>query len=256
MITTKMNHTDDWNNKHNDDGAQTTNANVDGPALLPSVGSKRARQAPPKSSTPQPSSLLPNPGTAHGSFLLSHIMIPLSFQTADPLSSQIVWPELHVAHDGPVHSWERQEECSGVEYNVPFREESCRSSCIYSGPLHSYNCDDVSQHPSTRAAAESNQLIYSGHALQALSDLARQFQCHPIFGREINLYAGKCHFTGKSIGDQPRSFANLDLLLFVQSTRVIDKAKVLCTFIIQLLEIYILITSWSWYILGSGVELN
>ena len=166
------------------------------------------------------------------------------------------WPELHVAHDGPVHSWERQEECSGVEYNVPFREESCRSSCIYSGPLHSYNCDDVSQHPSTRAAAESNQLIYSGHALQALSDLARQFQCHPIFGREINLYAGKCHFTGKSIGDQPRSFANLDLLLFVQSTRVIDKAKVLCTFIIQLLEIYILITSWSWYILGSGVELN
>ena len=74
-------------NKH--DGAQKTDANVDDPALLPSVGSKRARRAPPKSSTPQPPSLLPNPGTAHGSFLLSHIMIPLSFQTADPLSSQI-----------------------------------------------------------------------------------------------------------------------------------------------------------------------
>jgi len=38
-----------------------------------------------------------------------------------------------------------------------------------------------SQHQSTRAGAESIQLIYSGHALQALSDLAWQFQCHPIF---------------------------------------------------------------------------
>jgi len=38
-----------------------------------------------------------------------------------------------------------------------------------------------SQHPSTRAGAESIQLIYSGRALRALSDLARQFRCHPIF---------------------------------------------------------------------------
>jgi len=68
---------------------------------------------------------------------------------------------------------------------VPFREESCRSSCIYSGPLHSYSRDAVSQHPSTRAGAESIQLIYSGRALQALSDLARQFRCHPIFWREF-----------------------------------------------------------------------
>jgi len=67
---------------------------------------------------------------------------------------------------------------------VPFREESCRSSCIYSGPLHSHSRDAVSQHPSTRAGAESIQLIYSGRALQALSDLARQFRCHPIFWRE------------------------------------------------------------------------
>jgi len=77
-------------------------------------------------------------------------MIPLCFQTADPLSSQIAWPELHVAHDGPVRSWERQEENSGVEYNVPFHEESCRSSCIYSGPLHSCSFDTVqlaSVHP-------------------------------------------------------------------------------------------------------------
>jgi len=68
---------------------------------------------------------------------------------------------------------------------VPFREESCRSSCIYSGPLHSHSRDAVSQHPSTRAGAESIQLIYSGRALQALSDLARQFRCHPIFWREF-----------------------------------------------------------------------
>ena len=112
-------------------------------------------------------------------------MIPLCFQTADLLSSQTARPQLHVAHDGPVHSWERQEEYSGVEYNVPFREESCRSSCNYSGPLHSYSRDAVSQHLSTRAGAESIQLIYSGRALQALSDLARQFRCHPIFWWEF-----------------------------------------------------------------------
>jgi len=64
----------------------------------------------------------------------------------------------------------RQEECSGVEHNVSFREESCRSSFIYSGPLHSYNCHAVSQHLSTRAGAESIQLIYIGRASQALND--------------------------------------------------------------------------------------
>ena len=67
---------------------------------------------------------------------------------------------------------------------MPFREESCRSSCIYSGPLHSHSRDAVSQHPSIRTGAESIQLIYSGRALQALSDLAWQFLCHPIFWRE------------------------------------------------------------------------
>jgi len=39
---------------------------------------------------------------------------------------------------------------SGVEYNVPFREESCRNSCIYSSPLHSCSRDTVkpaSVHP-------------------------------------------------------------------------------------------------------------
>jgi len=53
-----MNQNDDWNDKRDDDGAQKTDANVDDPALLPSVGSRRARRAPPKSSTPQPPSLL------------------------------------------------------------------------------------------------------------------------------------------------------------------------------------------------------
>jgi len=41
-----------------------------------------------------------------------------------------------------------------------------------------------SQHPSTRAGAESIQLIYSGRALRALNDLARQFRCNPIFWPE------------------------------------------------------------------------
>ena len=71
---------------------------------------------------------------------------------------------------------------------MPFREESC--SCIYSGPLHSHSRDAVSQHPSTRAGVELIQLIYSGRALQALSDLARQFRCHPIFWRE---FTPLCH---------------------------------------------------------------
>ena len=34
-----MNQNDDWNDKYDDDGAQKTDANVDDPALLPSVGS-------------------------------------------------------------------------------------------------------------------------------------------------------------------------------------------------------------------------
>ena len=42
------------------------------------------------------------------------------------------------------------------------------------------------QHPSTRAGTESIQLIYSRRALRALSDLARQFRCHPIFWREFD----------------------------------------------------------------------
>jgi len=77
----------------------------------------------------------------------------------------------------PCVAAERQEEYSGAEYNVPFREESYRNSCIYSGPLHIRNRDSTvipsSQHPSTRAGAESIQLIYSGRASRALSDLAR-----------------------------------------------------------------------------------
>ena len=52
-----MNQNDDWEEKHDNDGAQKTDANVDGPALLPSVGSKRARRAPPN---PPPHNLPPS----------------------------------------------------------------------------------------------------------------------------------------------------------------------------------------------------
>jgi len=34
-----------------------------------------------------------------------------------------------------------------------------------------------------------------------------------------NLYTEKRYFTGKSVGDQPRSFANFDLLLFLFFSR-------------------------------------
>jgi len=72
---------------HDDDGAQKTDANVDGPALLPSVGSKQARRAPPH---PPPHNLPPSPRLpTQDQLKVSHIMILLSFQTVDPLSSQI-----------------------------------------------------------------------------------------------------------------------------------------------------------------------
>jgi len=96
---------------------------------------------------------------------------------------------------------------SGVEYNVPFREESCRSSCIYSGPLHSCSRDAVSQHQSTRAGAESIQPIYSGRALQALSDIARQFWCHPIFLAGVLEEFGNCGMNFSKGRDS--KFANL-----------------------------------------------
>jgi len=47
---------------------------------------------------------------------------------------------------------------SGVEYNVPFREESCRNSCIYSSPFTVAIVIPSSQHPSTHTGAESIQL--------------------------------------------------------------------------------------------------
>ena len=56
-----------WDDKHDDDGAQKTDANVDGPALLPSIGSKRARRAPPN---PPPHNLPPSfPTRQYLSFL-------------------------------------------------------------------------------------------------------------------------------------------------------------------------------------------
>ena len=47
---------------------------------------------------------------------------------------------------------------SGAEYNVPFREESCRNSCIYSSPFTVAIVIPSSQHPSTHTGAESIQL--------------------------------------------------------------------------------------------------
>jgi len=85
-----------------------TDANVNGPTHLFSVWQRAGTSSFPKSSTPQPPSLLPNPGTAHGSFLLSQIMI-----IEDPLSSQIAWPELNVAHVGPVRSCR---EAGGIQW--------------------------------------------------------------------------------------------------------------------------------------------
>jgi len=141
-----MNQNDDWDDKHDDNDAQKTDAIADDPALLLSVSSKRARRA---SLILHPTTSFPPSQPRNSSWFFS--VVPLSFQTLDLLSSQIAWAELLVAHVGPVHSWERHwEEYSGVEYNVPFHEESCRNNCIYNSPLHSCSCDIVqpaSVHP-------------------------------------------------------------------------------------------------------------
>jgi len=111
-------------------------------------------------------------------------MIPLSFQTADPLSSQIAWPELHVAHVGPVRSWERQEEYKWCRIQRAFSRRVMQKQPHFTAAHYTVAAViPSSQHPSTCAGAESIQLIYSGRALRALSDLARQFQCQPIFWR-------------------------------------------------------------------------
>ena len=53
----KMNWNDDSDDKHDDNGAQKTDANLHGPALLPSICSNQARQAPPN---PPPHNLPPS----------------------------------------------------------------------------------------------------------------------------------------------------------------------------------------------------
>jgi len=50
-----------------------------------------------------------------------------------------------------------------------------------------------------------------------VSNMPKAFSWNTYF--MSNVYAEKCHFTGKSIGDQPRSFANFHLLLLLTSTR-------------------------------------
>jgi len=52
-----INQNDDCDDKHNDNGAQKNDTNVDDPTLLPSVGSKWAHQAPPN---PPPHNLPPS----------------------------------------------------------------------------------------------------------------------------------------------------------------------------------------------------
>jgi len=60
-------------------------------------------------------------------------------------------------------------------------EESCKTA-VFTATHHKVAVVmPSSQHPSTRASAKSIQPIYSGCALRALSDVARQFWFQPIF---------------------------------------------------------------------------
>jgi len=49
-------------------------------------------------------------------------------------------------------------------------------------------CSQIRLHPSTHTGVESIQLIYSGRALRALSDVARQCRCQHIFGGNLEHY--------------------------------------------------------------------
>ena len=159
-----------------------TDANGDGPALLLSVRQRAGTSSSPQSSTPQPPSLSPNPRTAHGSFLPSHIMIPLFFQIEDPRSSQTAWPKLHVAHIGPMRScWE----AGGIQWCSLFAKSRAETVAITAVHYTIAGVIPSSQHPFTRTGSESFQLIYSRHELRALINEARQFQRQPIFWREF-----------------------------------------------------------------------
>jgi len=67
-----------------------------------------------------------------------------------------------------------------------------RRQVKYSGKEHNFAiayCTIVAvmlsrQHQSTRAGADPIQLIYSGHAIRAMSDVTRQFCCQTIFWQE------------------------------------------------------------------------
>ena len=123
----KMNQNDDWNNKHDDDGVQKTDTNVDGPALLSFVGNKHV-------DLPlilHPTTSLPPSQSGNSSWFFSAVPHHDPALLRDSRSAILTdWPKLHVAHDGPVRSWERQEEYSGVEYNV------CACRCSLSLSFH------------------------------------------------------------------------------------------------------------------------
>ena len=97
----------------------------------PPFSNKRARWPPPN---PPPHKLrfLPpsQPRDSSQFFVLSHMMILVSLQTADPLSSWIAWLELHVPHVGPVRSCREAggiQRCRGQHFFSLNHEESRRN---------------------------------------------------------------------------------------------------------------------------------
>ena len=63
---------------------------------------------------PRHLSMFPSPKTAHGSLLLSHIIIPQSLQIEDPLSSQIASSELGGTRERDFSSWSMVGACFGL----------------------------------------------------------------------------------------------------------------------------------------------
>jgi hypothetical protein len=87
----------------------------------------------------------------------------------------------------PCVAAERQEEYSGVEDNVPFRCNKSRAeTAAFTTAQHTVAAVmPSSQHPSSRAVVESIQLIYSGRALESLSDALGNFSVNPSFGGRV-----------------------------------------------------------------------
>jgi len=110
-------------------------------------------------------------------------MIPLSFQTADPLSSQTEWPELYVAHVGPVRSWKRQEEYKWCRIRRAFSRRVVQKQVHLQQPITQLQpwYRPASIHPPALVRSQSSWFIAGAHYERWVTSLSN-FGVTPFFG--------------------------------------------------------------------------